>query len=821
MLKPVPLMLASCAYLFHSAALAKPAVPWCLNPAQFFSENPSPYRPLPTIERDERIGASRPGAPGPLSLGLEMKRATLRIGNHKVSDVPFNEPTLGRGASGYLFDPGGKQCRIRPSDFQSEAFQTAWGYGGFRLEVQQKDRLAMTQSTALDYAKPANDGGGPSTPDPAAFFGSPCQMTNSHTHGLLVSPYKTATTLGDNVLPLAGKMGETDKCDPLSGHDVAHGDVRTKLQYDIKIPSKPAPDQHDALEDGKHPSGLFWLHPHIHGYSASQLTGGTTRLITVGSIGDYVRGLGAYRGAAGPNMRFLMIKDAQIKKSADGGEIFVASPDAGLCEKTPADGKSFWAGGECKNADGSTVWAFTINGVQNPRIDDDLKAGDWELWRMANASPTVSYHLSIIPLSEAQASGPAAMPLHRRKFYVLAKDGAGVKDAGALEKEVLLMPGARFEILIPPLSAGQEFALVSEGLETGGDAWPRVILATIRGKGAGAESSVAGEEIGAAPYASSGPDINALTQAAPSSMTSKMEAAAPLESARPCDRLAGRERLILFVKNPSYTDSDEWGRGDLLGLIAAIRAPGETDAKLAHYFKRGDRSKPIDAMDTISFDDMRALSRKKYDKNASDNFVPAFSGNPVLADVCVNFDPNNGHYEDWVLENWTNEIHNFHMHQTRFAVAPMEKSDRRYFDFPCRKAAYVADPARKEDYGRDKPCLLDAKDTVLQVNFGDELISQFYKGHLSTGYDAPGARDAAHDSVPLPRGTTACDGHVWTKQEIENATKDRKEVCMPGRMTVRVRFNRHQQIGTFPYHCHILEHEDRGMMALIEVRDRR
>jgi FtsP/CotA-like multicopper oxidase with cupredoxin domain len=36
---------------------------------------------------------------------------------------------------------------------------------------------------------------------------------------------------------------------------------------------------------------------------------------------------------------------------------------------------------------------------------------------------------------------------------------------------------------------------------------------------------------------------------------------------------------------------------------------------------------------------------------------------------------------------------------------------------------------------------------------------------------------------------------------------------------VRIFFTRPEQVGTFVYHCHILEHEDNGMMAAIEVRD--
>jgi hypothetical protein len=36
-------------------------------------------------------------------------------------------------------------------------------------------------------------------------------------------------------------------------------------------------------------------------------------------------------------------------------------------------------------------------------------------------------------------------------------------------------------------------------------------------------------------------------------------------------------------------------------------------------------------------------------------------------------------------------------------------------------------------------------------------------------------------------------------------------------MSVLVDFSRAEQVGTFVYHCHILEHEDGGMMAPITV----
>jgi suppressor of ftsI len=34
---------------------------------------------------------------------------------------------------------------------------------------------------------------------------------------------------------------------------------------------------------------------------------------------------------------------------------------------------------------------------------------------------------------------------------------------------------------------------------------------------------------------------------------------------------------------------------------------------------------------------------------------------------------------------------------------------------------------------------------------------------------------------------------------------------------VDIPFTQPQQIGTFVYHCHILGHEDKGMMATVEV----
>lgn len=66
--------------------------------------------------------------------------------------------------------------------------------------------------------------------------------------------------------------------------------------------------------------------------------------------------------------------------------------------------------------------------------------------------------------------------------------------------------------------------------------------------------------------------------------------------------------------------------------------------------------------------------------------------------------------------------------------------------------------------------------------------------------------------------------HVWPMQVIEengralNPPKWRDVVNVPanGRVKVRIAFNDFR--GRSAYHCHILDHEDLGMMGVIEVK---
>jgi hypothetical protein len=79
---------------------------------------------------------------------------------------------------------------------------------------------------------------------------------------------------------------------------------------------------------------------------------------------------------------------------------------------------------------------------------------------------------------------------------------------------------------------------------------------------------------------------------------------------------------------------------------------------------------------------------------------------------------------------------------------------------------------------------------------------------LADGSLTPERLDQArvlHDNVPLPRGSAGCDGTVAAWQS---------GACAPSRVVVRIPF---AVVGDFVYHCHILGHEDAGMMAKISV----
>ncbi len=136
--------------------------------------------------------------------------------------------------------------------------------------------------------------------------------------------------------------------------------------------------------------------------------------------------------------------------------------------------------------------------------------------------------------------------------------------------------------------------------------------------------------------------------------------------------------------------------------------------------------------------------------------TPIRQFNAVTETVCVPLPSSTGVQETWELVNLTSEDHNFHIHQLRFYLLT----------------------------GGVSP------GTVIPASVGQAPV--------------------LHDNIPLPRpspaaNAAACDGTLATVQSGK---------CKPTSTFVAIPF---REVGDFVFHCHILEHEDGGMMARIRV----
>ena len=358
------------------------------------------------------------------------------------------------------------------------------------------------------------------------------------------------------------------------------------------------------------------------------------------------------------------------------------------------------------------------------------------------------------------------------------------------------MPGARAEIAIDPAGVGEAVALVSEGVDTNGDFWPPVMLARVAWPHSPARAAAAKEPAAAVKQAAHQANAALAEQraipATPRAIAPRPAHWTPPQNA--CDFPAGSERIVLFVKKPGL-NSDKFK--EVFGLVAGLRAAGDADWRLPGHsaFFRRDADGKTEAGDFANV--LAAVNAAPSADGPLPNHVPAFGDFPVFSDICVE----GKHSETWVLENWTDELHNFHIHQTRFQLAAANalegKPDPAYFATPFGPGGALPTCGPQDDAAT---CVAPA-DAMIAEGIADALDMSKIPPH--------------HDSIPVPRGSASC---ACAPAGIDDKT------CQPGRISVTLAFDRDEQRGehgapgVFPYHCHILEHEDGGMMGLVTVK---
>ena len=433
--------------------------------------------------------------------------------------------------------------------------------------------------------------------------------TNLHFHGLLIPPVcHQDDTLKTLIQP----------SDP-------------PFEYSVKIPA----DQ---------PPGLYWYHPHVHGFNKAQVLGGASGALIVEGIetvNDAVSGL--------PE-RVLVIRDQEL-----------VHPDAApvQTDNMPAPQVLRDAEGDILNTgtgSGKPAKDLSINfvPVAYPRYQPAviaMKPGERQLWRVLNASAITYLDLQVLFNDRAQQAG------------VVALDGVPVNENGNRDQKVvwkghmLVPPAGRVEFIVKAPKEGIRASLVTRSVDSGpaGENDPTRPLATIVAR-------------------TDAPEPHAQLPTSPTSLA--VANVAPLRDITPA-----HERKLYFTENPQDPKNPN--------------SPTQ-------FFLTVEGKTPV-----------------LFDPNATE----------------PNITVKQGDVEDWVIENRTTELHDFHIHQTHFQL--------------------------------------------LQWN--------------GVPVDEPYLRDTVNVAY--------WDGHSPVYPSVK----------------LRMDFRDPNLIGTFVYHCHLLEHEDGGMMGTIRV----
>jgi FtsP/CotA-like multicopper oxidase with cupredoxin domain len=201
------------------------------------------------------------------------------------------------------------------------------------------------------------------------------------------------------------------------------------------------------------PPGLYWYHPHIHGFSTPQVLGGASGALIVEGIEQ------ANREVAGLPERVLVIRDQNL-----------SNPDAPPSSSEPVVPKMLIdRDGDAANNGtgfGKPAKDLSINYVPVPYPDYppasmSIRPHERQLWRVLNASAITYLNLAVLFNRKPQPLG------------IVALDGvplnANGKAANQIEPRdhIGVPPGGRVEFIIEGPALGESGLLVTRTVDTG------------------------------------------------------------------------------------------------------------------------------------------------------------------------------------------------------------------------------------------------------------------------------------------------------------------------------------------------------------------
>jgi FtsP/CotA-like multicopper oxidase with cupredoxin domain len=218
--------------------------------------------------------------------------------------------------------------------------------------------------------------------------------TNIHFHGM-------------NVAPVCGQ-------DEVVHTLIAPGQT---FDYNVQIPANEPP-------------GLYWYHPHPHGFSEGQVQGGATGALIVEGLQNVDPAL------AGLTERTFVVRD-QVLPASEANDPNIPAWDLSI------------------NFIPVTYPKYTPAVIQtNP--------GQQELWRVANTSAD-----TILDLQYVVNGTPQAMQVVAVDGYPVASGSSGQPSVN--ETSILMPPGSRAEFVVTTPKVGDQAQLITQYWNTGPD----------------------------------------------------------------------------------------------------------------------------------------------------------------------------------------------------------------------------------------------------------------------------------------------------------------------------------------------------------------
>jgi FtsP/CotA-like multicopper oxidase with cupredoxin domain len=360
-------------------------------------------------------------AAGEQSPTLRMRPGDLLVLKLKNELADFGAPAAAGTAAPAHRHGAAEPGAVQPEPIQPEPIQP----GALRSEALRPAPIhpGAVQSTPIQSE---------AVQDPCASASMSLTATNLHFHGLTVPP----VCHQDEVLKTSIAAGAPP------------------FEYRFKIPAHEPP-------------GLYWYHPHIHGFTTPQVLGGASGALIIEGIER------ANPALAGMAQRVLVIRDQNL-----------LHPDAPPSKSEPVVPKMLIdRDGDAANNGtgfGKPAKDLSINYVPVPYPDYppaalEMRPGERQLWRVVNACALTYLNLAVIVRHSAQPLG------------IVAIDGVpltanGREDDGvAWRDHIGLPPGARVEFIAAAPPAGTPALLVTRTVDTGqgGENDPNRALAAI------------------------------------------------------------------------------------------------------------------------------------------------------------------------------------------------------------------------------------------------------------------------------------------------------------------------------------------------------